>query len=430
MRKREADYFRVRRPTLKHTAKIPDSRSRDQREYDLVIERVFERKHAVYRAPADDNAKDTYAARYFYENLYVRSELKSGWSGGATATPKDFIEDVILREGDIGRNRVSYLIGDVGVGKTVFANWLISTQLRKHVEEGKIWFLRMDLEDLKSGEPVSHRELIYHLIHYLCDEVVPHNQPVFSGFEKEIEKLKTTLSDAHEDHFNRMFLDRTKALCELANKIQKASSRRFVLILDNIDYICHIHDRGLYDDLQDTGEIPVLLKICESILQFNRKRELGHLGANVVIVTRPDSHDTMERAMVASYESPSATDGAVYWLKAAKLKDVVQNHCALLKEVTRDEPEGRRNRYLKIPKIIERDLETGSPMLVDHLLSITNLGLRQVMGFFAQYGWVSGGYDEGGPRLLGSYPIGLLTFMLNGKARFSEEDSRFPNVYL
>lgn len=100
------------------------------------------------------------------------------------------------------------------------------------------------------------------------------------------------------------------------------------------------------------------------------------------------------------------------------------------------EKSGRRKDFSTVTDIIDRELNCkpeGQPPLSDHIVQITNYGLRELMRYFAQYSWVTD-YDELGglpiDRFVHQYPVGLLTFILGGNRRFHQFTSGFPNVYL
>lgn len=431
MRGTDYEYYVVR-PESKHDTNIPDRRRRDERTYDALVEDIFKHKRAAYEPETPNDDRRTRFARHFYTEYYIGAELVFGGPEGAPVDTAEFMEDVVLAQGEIDRNNLFYLLGEIGVGKTAYVNWLITTLLRDQVANGLVWFMRLDFEELKQGQPVSPQELLYHLINAALNRVEKHPN-LFEGAESQLIELRLAMNVAAEDIYDANLSERAAALCALARKIQGLTGRRLLLIFDNIDYLCHLNDRGLYYDDADTGEKHTLLQLYDLLALFNRPRELGHLGANVLIVTRFDCYNVLTRATVTSYRAPSFTrEAKTYVVKSPGWRGVVDARCKLLRAVTNEvEPPGKRRHFNKIPDSIENDLNSGEPRLIEHLLGITNHGLREMMGFFSQYGWVARDDDlPGEPRFIHAYPVGLLTFMLNRKARFSQFGSKFPNIYL
>ena len=426
------EHYLIRGVTPKHKADICDRRRRDEREIDALVADAFATCLAVYGPAKAGEDRRTRFARRFYTHLYVKPDLAFGSEAGAKADAKEFIEDVVLAKGNVGQNKLFYLLGEIGVGKTAFINWLITTQFHPLVEKGCLWFLRIDLEDLKRGQIMSPAEVVYYVTEQLFHVVSQHGK-IFECAKSQLAELQKAHAVTEGDPCQGQFSLRSRKLSQVVRTIQEKSSRRLLLILDNIDYVCHANDRGLYYDNENTGELHILVKVCDFIELFNPQRELGHLGANVLTVTRSDSYEILEQAMATSCPRAfSARDSQRYVVKSPGAKAAVEARCQLLKGGLAEIPEDAKRKHLeKMPEAIQESLYRGTPDLVTHLLGISNNGLRKMMEFFGQYAWAGG---EGGsgekPRLILSYPLALLAFMLNRKARFSQFLSRFPNIYL
>jgi hypothetical protein len=425
MKGQEKNYLFTRSETPSHRSEIPDRRRRDERQYYDLVSSVFEQQRAAYHPPSTSDDKRTQLARKFYAELYKEPELLFGGPRGATADTTEFIDEVVLAPGEVGRNNMAFLLGNIGVGKTAYLNWLISTRFKNLVDSKKLWFVRIDLEQLKQGRLVSTGELLYWFL-YRTAEIASENIHLLDDFASQLAKLQTAMAQPG-DH-DALIKTRAEALTELVRAVQDQAGRRLLLVLDNIDYLCHFNDRGLYYDMEDTGERHILQSICDFVEMFNRQRELGHLGANVLIVTRADSYDVLTSAFVASYPQPCSVRGAkVYMVKPVAADTAIDIRCKLMTTISADVPPGKQKHFSQIPELIQRDCECGQPHLVSHLRNLASDGLRQIMQFFAQYGWV--GRESDGPRFIHSYPVGLLTFILNHRARFQQFDAKFPNIY-
>jgi hypothetical protein len=336
-------------------------------------------------------------------------------------------------------------VGDVGVGKTAFVNYILTTKLRKHIEAKEVWYLRLDLERLGGDgcRLLGPIELMCEAGKKACQILKDHRW--LMGDQKESEQFQSQLAEAVKA-LDTPTMDAGKAdaagrvsgaFGNLVSAIQRETGRRLVLILDNLDYICHRNDRGLfyYDD--NTHEIPILIQLCQFVSMFLHEGALGNLGVNVLVVTRTDSYGVLQQvpgtSLFPEYASQQGKD--CYHVNPIEWQDVLDCRRKLLSFAAKDVPEpGKQKQFAGITQLISRELLLGRPSLITHLQRITNYGFREMMHFFAQYGWVSDCYETSEEltleRFVHQYPVALLTFMLRGRLRFQQFNSRFPNIYL
>lgn len=463
MKHEDNDYLAIRDDTDQHLGNIPDRRNYDERQFDSLIEAIFYHQKAVFELPEDlditsetngDSDNDitlaTSIAKDFYEKHFVQPELVFGRTadGGADVEISQFVEAIISnsREGD--RNAVFFLLGEIGVGKSAFINWVITTRFVNLVKESKIWFVRIDLEDLNSGEPVSIEELVYYIL-LEAQRIIRDYDWLLKVSDNNKRNIEDSLRHSQEDHFDIQFTARIDALARLSKELLEAQKRRFILILDNIDYICHANDRGLFHE--EEGNVEVIQNINEILQSFTRKRDLGHLGVNVLITARTENYDILNQTTPESVPKPAALrEHEAFTLRAPDWTEVIENRCKLLESQIEDEDEGKKKKYLTLINAIKKQVEKTEEKteektveetveetveaetkfnLMNSLKGITNKGLREVMIFFAQYGWI-GEKEVELTRFIHAIPVALLTFMLRGKTRYSQEHCSFPNIYL
>ena len=428
----ECDHLFTRKMTSIFEDKIINYLKRDERNFSHYIERIFDRKRAVYGQTKNYEDEDSRFSRLFYHEFYKEPDLHFGSLRGVVAHPQEFIEEIILRKGEVHRNFISYLLGEIGVGKTAFINWLITNKLETFVKEQLIWFVRVDVEQLTRARAFSPQELVYGIINNIVN-IIARNNEIIINSKVEYDNLLEIYNKDASNYEKSNFIKICNSLCKFANKIQQSSGRRFILILDNIDFICHLNDQGLYYDIMNSNEQHIHLSICNSLKLFERQQPLSDLGTNIIVVTRQDSYNIISKFMTTntSYEDSSSHNNIVYVLTSPGWKVALTARCNLLNKCVQQEldlPRAKRNKYLRIPKYIVADLNSGKPNLAEHLAGITDDGLRKMMEFFAQYGWIKGVKEK--PKFIHSYPVGLIAFMLNKRPRFSELNSQFPNIYL
>lgn len=338
----------TRAPSPPHSESIPDSRSTDQRAFDKGVAAVFAHRPAVYHLPTDDDPTCTQLSRIFYASRYVHPTITYGNLHGAPVTPAEFVRAAILPPTDSSRNRLTYLLGDLGVGKTAFVNWLISTQLRSHCEAGSLWFVRIDVEDLAQSRALNVSDLLLHAADYIVGYLAARYPATFEAATNELAALRESviytkqLRDGPGTPVTRQ-PDIASALSQLVTTLRARTQRTFCLILDNLDFLCHLADRGLYSDASPDGDRNLMLKIVDFVDLFGRKHELGHLGANVVLVTRQDSHDIILAAKAPLSLATPMSHGDVYVIRSPGLPVAVQARCELLRDFAKAQLEpGKR----------------------------------------------------------------------------------------
>lgn len=433
----------------RYTQVIPIALSKDKRNFSRLVQRIFDRMKAVFHSDAGDDPEESVYSTAFYGDCYQEPEVKIGGPDGETVSiesseaPQDSLMGrLTARPGPIGRNKLFFLLGEVGVGKTALVNWLITQKFKEFVEPEKIWFVRIDLENISPSFARPKHELICDIIRAL-QSVIDRNRAVRESLGEchdeltelwkslEAPDLASTAMESGAEAGEYLLEYRCKALQAAIQKVETVTKRRLILIFDNLDYLFHLFDYRLYQDQTEGTEIDIYQATLDFISFFNRKDQLGFVGANVIIVLRYNNYQALKASIPATSANPVSLEGEEYYVKCPTLRVAVEARCKLLQKIAENqEYEGKRERYLQIPQLIRTDLERNRGSLASHLLGITNGSLRDVMVFFKQYGWVDGDYGVELPRLIENQPLGLMAFMLGGKLAFSEEYSRFPNIYL
>jgi KAP family P-loop domain len=444
MNSHDRKYIDVSRTCALHNQAIPACRSAPEREFDELVELVFSHQKAVYFEPDHTKPRLVQIAKFFYEHCYLEPTIKLGLGDGASVSTTEFLDKAINAKGDNGRNMVFYLLGDVGVGKTAFLNAIISKHLKDHVEKGEVFFLRFDLDQITGNAFKKSHELVEKLAEKAL-RILESNPALTAGNEllrtayRRLQfEYDKSLDDSSTDPRNMSTVSILKAFREMVDGIRIRTGRRLVLVIDDIDYLLHKNDRGLFRNPQNSGDVASLEDFYHFVRYFLPDGEFGRLGANIFIVTRHDSYRTLSRASTSLPDLVNKDDLHTYTLKPPQWADVLQTRSKLLKFASSLLPEERkRSDFERLADIITKDLETGipeNPKLIEHMKELTNFGLREVMAFFAQYGWISDSGDrqlDNAPgRFVHQYPVALLTYILGRKRRYSQFLSQFPNIYL
>lgn len=453
----------------------------DQKFLDLV-HKVLGRQRAVFQQdPTDEDAR---LAQHFYAKCYRIPKVRRGIDArdGALVGRKQFLEEVVGTHTE-GRthNRISYLVGDPGIGKTAFVNWLLSTALRPLVDRAvdPIWFLRIDVETASRDAPAAESEA-----RALADEDHGQLTPGASGdaatrrpqnavaasniLRALVRRLHRVATDPdYRSVFNGNEPLRQRVVRETAgvkngadvetlkevfasavSDLRRHAGRRLFLVIDNWDWLCHEADTYLFHpDEPGQGVSPFsLLRLIVS--WFALSLPLRGLGANLLIVTRLDSYRVLKGTEMLSGQTllTDADDTRTYSLESIQATEAFQSRYELLEWLAhREHLDGRRalftgtrvrmlqQYHAKVDSLPSVGAITLRDPIVfgDLILCLSNLGLRQTLDYFARHSWITPA--EGGEatieRLAGQWHVGVLAYILGGKRRFSEEQSMFPALY-
>ena len=440
MNKHDNVYFFERKSTSRHEAYIRNSSSIDDFDFTDLVDNVFSHQIAVFEEMNYDIRFDIkslskeFVASYFYENCYIPIEINIDIDGVVVNAIK-FCERVVLQKTDGVRNKIFFLLGPVGSGKTAFINSLITKYGREWVGNNNVWFVRLDVDIFGDNRLCSVEEMLDGIISKIV-RVVAKNRFLI-GFKNE-DKVIVLFKDLQkkETDFDAKQLILQEFICEF----QRSVNRRLFLVVDNLDYLYHMNDRVIFDVDGDKEESRALHSICDLVSIFFHSY-LGKLAANILFVLRSDSYEILKESQklfltVAAFDS----NKNVYSIKPPEWDKVVMQRGRLLEFlISRVKKDGKKVVLTEISRPILDDLKfapSGQKPLIDHLKNITNFGLRDMMVFFSQYSWLEGqSYKEGKKssgieRFIHQYPVGLLAFMLKGRRRFNQFKSEFPNIYL
>ncbi|MBF0319331.1 MAG: ATP-binding protein [Nitrospirae bacterium] len=427
----EDKFYKINTPSQSHINTIASNLSSEDVGFRKIIKLVFNPLKAVYndiktKPTSLSNVKIDYVANYFYNHCYIPPTFHRGISGETIGLDKIY-KDISTFDEDSGKNKIFYLLGDVGSGKTTAINYLISKMLRKDVDSNKIIFVRIDLEEHFGGSPDANKftEIwLFKCIFIKLLKVLEKNIIIYPG-TPEADLLKTIRGE-----LNSKSIDVIPAAMYLENffrKIRINSNRRLLLIIDNIDYICHKNDRDLFRSDLDTGEQTLYEGITNLVRKLTHDHEFGRLG-NILLVMRNESYHILTE--MPRFSLPAIlTDDLVdaYTIKTLDWKDVLSSRYKLYEHITGYEKGSAvKFKYANLLDVIKKDITASSGsdsvILIDHLKNLTNHSLRDMMMFFTQYAW-SGGKDKNNNntlRFIHQYPVGLLTYMLGGKCLFHQ----------
>jgi hypothetical protein len=433
----DSEYFETRKPRPTDAQKIRNSNSHADMEFARKVESVFGHHSAIFDPPphtAGLESPSALAAK-FYSDCFPLPKLKRGM-GGDELTVEKFLETILSSIPDRKRNCLFYLLGDVGAGKTAFINYLITRYGKQWVNDS-ILFLRIDIFLVGENEILTPQHLLDDLVEKLL-RITAERKTDFALGERTISALDD-LKEARKSGD-----DVAHALAVFARTAREESGKRLLLFIDNIDYLYHLSDRIAFfpnREEEDSAAIKAVAHIVRAFVHDGAGGVLSELGANVIFALRPDSYDILGESLRLFPDPSTLFDQSAFELTSPDWHEVFEGRKGLLEHaIAKSEKPGKQRVLEGMLDAIEADLNERPDVrdfsVIEHLVRLAKFGLRDVMGFFAQYSWLEGTgstqRDEriGIERLLHSYPVALLAFILGGNRRFNQFRSTFPNIYL
>lgn len=444
-------YYECRDESLPHDCLIKNKSSQAMGEFEQLVKSVFSHQRAAYAAPESPVISSHDASRlatYFYNECFISPDEYDGLVKGIDGIPvslNSFLETAFLEPSATPGNRLCYLLGDVGVGKTSFLSYIITRFGYELVSRHSRWFVRLDCER-------TDIELHYHiheLVNALCDKAIQvlRSHPTLFGGDPGIAlKLSELSIRVAPPDFKRTepdvastqrYAEQSRLLAEIVAEIKQKYGRSLILIVDNLDIVCHKHDRMLFLKGSSQEEEQIRQGVCElakTFLHGHPAESLARLGAHVLFVMRRNTYNTLRRSGRTSL--PQIDDTSVYSLRPANHFMVLDARSKLLTfQASNISEHSRRLAFTSLTEKIRGHLlhqPESQPPLVHHLMKLTNKGLRELMEYFNQYSWLPRDKEHGQPadRFIAQYPVGLMTYLLDGRRRFNQFSSEKPNIYL
>ena len=426
----ERNFYDERDKTDAHSLLIPTAKSDIDTAYASLLRNVFQHQYAVFdevTVPLGTPSKDQ-IAHEFYVHHYLPVDLRWGRGGNRTVTPEEFMEQVVFSRTDRIRNRLFYLLGGVGSGKTSFINYLITLHGRRWISDGDVCFVRVDILLRGRSQRLTYDGMLRAVVSKLRD-VFQRNEKILGLTSyRELKALDKydALSDGQLE----------TAICDFVQAYHRQSGRQLLLIIDNLDYLYHSCDRESFFPSANQEFRETATAITKLVSSFdNDAGPLGKLGANILFSLRTESYEILQTTKELLPDSLRFDDTA-YEIQPPDWTALLAQRCSLLEWAVEQLKDGAQRRSFN--RVVEQLLQSsteGRGLLV-HLKAMCNYGLRDLMGFFAQYSWVETRANklhtpEAGLSRFTDHPaVGLITFMLKAQRRYSQSVTSFPNVYL
>ncbi|MDX2262267.1 MAG: hypothetical protein SFU84_11280 [Gemmatimonadales bacterium] len=432
-----------------HSSDMVSWRSADRMEWLADVNAVFEHQRAVYAETPSDLAERR--AKVFYERCFATPAMIVGENALALSLVDDLdAEDEARIEFDqvLGAfafapqgthaNTFFYVVGAPGSGKTSLVSWAITTQLRDHVDQGRLLFARLNLEAVEQGNTTF--TLVTRLAHQILDKAYPHLPQVVRD-DKMVQEARALLGSAVRRAAPEggaigggvTAKEVGGAIAGLMRAIRTRQPTRLVIFLDN-------PDRHVVEPSGD-GELDTLTQFLRCGVHANET--LGSLGATFVSILRPGPFKALRARLEARapFEAQVILNAAnIFSLARPSLHAVVVARGKLLswlaENVGQDTktPAGRRERYERCCKDYESIVaDIGRNRFIERADRLLNRSRRALVSAMGRHLWRAQEFrDEPSTavRFIKQYPSGLMVLALGEKQLFATREGGFPNIYL
>lgn len=380
---------------------------------------IFCDHKAVYQINNPDNwFNEENLAHIFFcsdKNYYSIPEIKCVLND-QNKSPQEFIQNVFI-DSNKKSNKISYLLGDVGSGKTAYINYLITKYLPE--KKSNLLFIKMDVEEWR---------------------IIRENNPIQTLIEGIIEKFIKIIEKHFTEYNNNSYIIDIRNHISGPNKnfhVLKKSLRTFieennlklVIIIDNIDILYQYCKRGFYND-EDSFLINSLNDVIRSFTS-GKEIELSNLNANFLFVMRNDTYQYLRLLRIDDGHSSNThefDDNNRYEIQAYEWEKIVNGRFAMLSDIINDHHDTFPNSESILKQIVKSKeyLMHNKSNLLETIKKLANSGLREMMAYLYEYSYVPYFNID---KFIESVPVGLLAYVLNGKRLYSNVESHIINIY-
>lgn len=419
--------FDRRQEDDKHTISIerPSLKNKDiLKRTEELIKDVFKGHPAAYY---DNNEKNTNSelAKKFYDKYYNEADITKEAHGKIEI--KDFMQDVFLDKKNGNKNKISFLLGNVGVGKTAFINYLISKIFPKSEYKNELIFIRIDVENQENETTESIASYI--IVKFIA--IIRKNFDSILEKDSTLEGYIGTLEAIDKKNKER----RKSNFSQIIKYVYEKHKLKLALLIDNIDIIYHKSKLNFFDtekNKQITEKIDDLVKFFVK----NLDEYFDSLYANMLFVMRKDTFEYIKSKNIATSHVNVYKNCDSYIITEYEWEQILSKRFAMLNELIDAQYENESTKTIKekiterignIANYLEPDETTKNINLIATIQKLTNFGLREMMEYLNNYSYIS--YFNTA-RFLKNEPVGLMAFILHGYQLYSDHRSVITNVFM
>ncbi|AZV77138.1 hypothetical protein EBB79_04010 [Parasedimentitalea marina] len=331
-----------------------------------------------------------------------------------------------------GNNPVRFFVGGIGSGKTTYLCNYVYNRFGQFTHKRVIPVrVNLDVEDDHSARSLSEnlRVIINTTITQL--EI---NKHITASQASALKRECRIPKDADEKELDII-------LSHLLETLHARHSYRATYIIDNIDFLYHLGDRGFFSKTVHEDQDTAYSAILDLISFFWRKKgefRTASLGINIIFSVRKD---TLEFIRSRQKEVPiPGMDGLSFCIEGsdkAVALEIIESRFEMLSELIEKVPEqGKRLQFLNTARTLRdayRKPTTAGLILFDDLWRLCRRGLRDIIDQMADYSWLEF-HDERRQsatlRFATQYYPSIIAYGTDGCRRYTQFSGNLPNLFL
>lgn len=434
---------RIETPHHKAFIKNAIAMKRDDSEFTNLLKNVFSHHDTAsfhfipFQSVNVDDTEDISRFFHHHEEFYVKPKIVQGqFYDNPELSYDELYERVIDAADTANRNLLSFLIGGVGIGKTTFICNFICRNLSK-LQNDSFIPVKVNL-DVSTAHTVPNRKEILEVVKRGILSGLKHN-----GGLKEVDIERIALDSKLPRDADEATADAN--LLHLVSLLKERHKKRIFLIIDNIDFLYHMGDRGFFAEGGDnhperTNVREAHAAIVEIIKMFwlQTDRLSSRLGLPVLVACR---QDTIAFLLSQHHEVPlTDIDEKLFSLAPPELdraRDVVEKRFDLMDRLISKTPNSAKKKEFgaqadRLRSLYGSRSRVGENLL-DDLWHLSRKGLRDMINQISEYSWLEfldGEKSNLNARFTQQYYPSMLAYMLAGRRRYTQFSGNLPNLYL
>lgn len=340
----------------------------------------------------------------------------------------------------LGDNRITFLIGQVGVGKTFMISQLVRRIAEERLDSAGLTLLPVYIDfeafvsanrDIATVPSELIRRFTLHL-HHAIGLSVSEFAPELANQTPPLEPLEAGLDAGG---VNLKIRDAARLLAK-----NVSPPARLVVFVDNLDTLHYQRSRYLFFPAEyDKHREYVEDTIAALIMQFVDPVELGNAGLCVCIAARDNvSRDIRRMNHGAQPRAVNLSDHTVFQVGALDPKEIVQARLNLMEEAVKAYAASHPKikdaatalavlRVRMVDSVARTNVSDG----LRRISALAHHGARSLVTFLAKLSLDPLTQRDVIERLFGHSPWLLeRIYIANGRLRYSQAQDHFPNLFL
>ncbi len=381
-------------------------------------------------------------SKLFHFKYFVPPRIVRGDSpGNALLTSEEFFDRIAIKDLKNQTNNIQFMVGPIGSGKTTFICNLIYIRLNAF-QARNIIPVRFNLDSLFEHN-IPQLSDVFRVLKGQLIAALELNKFLPKQDIEYIIRNTRTLGENNEEAFAR-------SLAHTIDIIRDKLKKGLTFFIDNIDYLYHLTDRGVFAKSAHSDRVAAFEAIIALVRIFSKiDQPCANRGITVVYCVRRDTLEFMRSKVLEIPLQVELSDISAYFghenvqREVRHAATVIEKRFEMLNDLAQDIPQTtKRDEVVKQSKrllahygeLVDPSNRSGDPLnRMQHMWRLSRRGLRDFLEQLKQYSWIE--YQNTDrisitDRFLHSYSPSIISYMLGGRRRYAQFSGDVPNLYL